>query len=183
MKNRSFRYEGGLLTTPEYRGTQITHSAHNTCSNVSKRTHRRAGGDQRHHKNGCVHTVTNEDSICLHCGSTDHTVNQCSSPDQNFAFAHCLKCSQFGHMAVQCPSHPNRSRTNTDACFLCNGCDHQQYTCPLREVGDEPRVGSKKITLDICANPFTMSMDEDNFGLPKEKSAPHKRKPRVFKLV
>ncbi|KAF7258419.1 hypothetical protein EG68_04000 [Paragonimus skrjabini miyazakii] len=183
MKNQRFQSEDGLFNDPETRGIKLTRPTHNTYSSVSKRKHGRVDGDQRRYRNGYIGTVTNEDNICLHCGSTNHSVNQCNSPDQNFAFAYCLKCSQFGHTAVQCPLYPNHSRTNPDACLLCNSSDHQQYTCPLRKVGDEPRESSKKITLDVCTNPFTMSMDEDNFGLPKEKSAPHKRKPRVFKIV
>ncbi|CAL8070013.1 unnamed protein product [Calicophoron daubneyi] len=76
----------------------------------------------------------------------------------------------------------HQRRNNTVACLFCQSNGHQMRNCPSLRADGLNRT-KPKITINSISNPFTMSVDEENFGIIKERPTSSKLQPRLFKIL
>lgn len=88
-----------------------------------------------------------EVGICFNCGSTDHTLKNCSArrdPKGTLKFAKCFVCNGTGHIAKDCAENANGLYPKGGCCHICLQKTHLAKDCPERTEEDRERYKKAK---------------------------------------
>eukprot|EP00588_Corethron_pennatum_P013947 CAMPEP_0194276348 /NCGR_PEP_ID=MMETSP0169-20130528/8961_1 /TAXON_ID=218684 /ORGANISM="Corethron pennatum, Strain L29A3" /LENGTH=202 /DNA_ID=CAMNT_0039020047 /DNA_START=220 /DNA_END=828 /DNA_ORIENTATION=- len=103
------------------------------------------------------------DSVCYHCGSTEHRLGGCEVYKRKrkrcgdgrglLPYATCYVCKKSGHLASACPNNTGRGiYVNGGECRGCGGVDHLYKDCPGENITKTKRSKNGEV-------------EEESFGI------------------
>ena len=89
-----------------------------------------AGGCFRCGEDHFVSSCTLPADVTCHNCSENHVAIVCPHPPNFSRGPRCYTCSQYGHIAANCPLNAQRS----GACYTCGSYDHRAAECPTNSL-------------------------------------------------
>ena len=130
----------------------------------------------------CPMTASKPESICYKCGSTEHSLHQCSKrngpSDKDLPFATCFVCKGSGHLSSQCPENEQGLYVNGGCCKHCGSKQHLGKECPTRKSKDAD--SRKKHVPDVPVDDLLEKGPSGSLDQPMTLPAGQKR--RVVKF-
>merc|ERR1711973_1034159 len=141
-----------------------------------------------HKSSECPLKAEGESSdLCFKCGSTEHTVHQCSAEmkegESAYPFARCFICKQNGHLSGNCPENPRGLYPDGGGCKFCGSVEHYKRDCPEKN-GETKESNSSKRKYKLreeneSIDAIVDSEDENEGGLVVEQNI---KKRKVIKF-